>query len=523
MKETSTSSQPRMLGCDNKELRLGDRLEDGEGGGGRVYALVDKPNMLVKEFHDPGAAEVLVTEMLVWWDYRDWLAGPWPLVTWPTEAVRYAESKRFAGYAMVRLAQPPFWPLDRMIGVASRRPPEFGVVTWGFLLKVAASLADLTARVHGRGLSIGDLSGCNFFVTPEARVALVDSDNCRPLVPSQAARFPPPVFAPNHRAPEVLSGSQVYATEATDDFALAVLVCRMLMLGEHPFGGYPNDDYEERDEDDNIREGRCRLLQWDQMRSSSSAPPPSILPNSIRGLVSGAFAGDSLEHPERRPKAREWASALRKGSSELRSCAVWPATHWYVESAGGCPWCTRTRDPFPSEGLSYILTTETAPAPSDSPSPPPAGSARRRPSPPRRKSEKPPGTVASHPRAGNAQKAASGGRNASSGQAAAGPDSRDMTRDPDSVAEILATLADLRDGGAITESEFRAREADLLASPTPERSPSRFAANQVSQMPPVHPEDSSAKPTRPTNLDMFLLVLMAWFAAWIVLRLLHVI
>jgi DNA-binding helix-hairpin-helix protein with protein kinase domain len=358
----------------------------GGGRGGRIYSLADTPHLVAKILRQPTPDdEERVSAMVRNGQYRRWYDGDGvPLIAWPAGILRDAATKQFAGFVMPRLTQPPYWPLAALVGGPLKRPPEFEDVNLGFLMAVSRRIAEIVSRVHAVGYTVPDISEVNILVTPEGKVAIVDADNFRPADPADARRFSAPTFARNHMSPELIEGRQ-FATRESDCFGLAILICRILMLGEHPFGGYPKDHpNEERDEDDNIREGRCRLLEWDGIDSNPAVPPPTVLTPSVMTLVRRAFSNTGLSNPGSRPHADEWAAALATGVGELRSCAKHGSTHLYPVPLSACPWCARipvAGDTFPAHVLTRAPSPAPAPAAKPKPAPAKRAASRRTPQP----------------------------------------------------------------------------------------------------------------------------------------------
>lgn len=215
-------------------------------------------------------------------------------------------------------------------------------------MRVATRLARAIRRMHFAGLAHSDLSNKNVLVDPKGGDAcVIDIDSL--VVPGIA---PPSVLGtPGYIAPEVLAGKAVPSI-ATDRHALAVLLYQML-LQRHPLQGKRVNSSRSPEEDETLSMGaRALFVEHPTDRSNPPVKPidvpyqrlgPHLAPLFEKSFVHG------LHHPDRRPDAAEWESALYKTLHLLAPTAS--GRHWVVTGPGlgtTDPWSNeRIRSPLP--------------------------------------------------------------------------------------------------------------------------------------------------------------------------------
>src|SRR4029079_14296695 len=85
-------------------------------------------------------------------------------------------------------------------------------LTFHDLVRAASNIAHVVSQLHGQGVGVGDLDDANLLLGPGGDIALLD-----------AASFE-------------LDGAR---TPTSDDWALAILLFRLLMEGEDPLSDDP--------------------------------------------------------------------------------------------------------------------------------------------------------------------------------------------------------------------------------------------------------------------------------------------
>lgn len=316
-------------------VRLGSRL--GGGGEGDVFD-VPGTDLVAKIFHPPDrTAERLIKlrVMIAAAPEDPTLSIGHRTLCWPTGLLHKA-GYGFTGFLMPRLDIAASPPLNRFLF------PQFYApgLNWRHQLEIAANLAGGLAAVHAAGYVIGDLNYRNVHVSPQCLVTFVDCDSIQVRDPASGRVLRCPVGMPEYTAPELqnVDFTQVDRSEASDTFALAVMICQLLLVGSHPFSGGRCQTREE-----NIAAGDSFLLA---ATLPQGVPPPSIVPPAVLDLLLRCFRAQPYE----RPKAAAFARALADSRQQVTACARQPARHAYGTHLKSCPWCDYERqlgaDPY---------------------------------------------------------------------------------------------------------------------------------------------------------------------------------
>lgn len=209
----------------------------------------------------------------------------------------------------------------------------------GRLLRLA-SMFDVFARLHGRGLVYGDPSPDNILFSSarsQQAVFLIDPDNLhvegRPSTDG--------VFTPGYGAPELIKGTHRPDT-LTDAFALAVIAFEVLTLA-HPFVG------------DLVHDGEPELeeaafhgqMPWIEHSSDTSnqctrgIPREMVVSPEAKKLFKRMFE-DGLKERLLRPGLGEWAGVFGQALDVTVVCPGCGASY-YAPATRECPWCGLAR------------------------------------------------------------------------------------------------------------------------------------------------------------------------------------
>jgi DNA-binding helix-hairpin-helix protein with protein kinase domain len=279
-----------------------------------------------------------------------WAVGAAETVfAWPLGSVHRGEDGQLIGYYAPRLSPSRFTCSLTLFDAAGRTRLLPGL-TWAWLLRLGASLAEAVTLAHSRGHVIGDLAPANVYATAAAGACLIDCDGWQVRDPAGGSDYPCPMSRPEYTAPEITDGTHS-RTPASDWWSLSVVIGQLLFLGFHPFGGLPVapgwSSATIVEEVDNIRSRRLWLSGAD-MRVPPGTPARRLLPPRLRELFARALV-DGHDSPTRRPKPHEWSAALMAARGELIVCPR-QDRHVYPATAGDCPWCevtaARSVDPF---------------------------------------------------------------------------------------------------------------------------------------------------------------------------------
>lgn len=231
-------------------LALGSEV--GQGGQGRVVAILDDPDRVVKIYHDPslidgGALQALIdARRSIHVNGRD----PSHWASWPL--ARVVDSGRTVGFTM------PIAPPSCVRIIAGRpRPADLSFLAqqsrpmWGPValpdtaerLEILSALAGSMAGLHRQGVVLGDVSFANILwrLDPLPGIFLLDCDGFRSESYHRSAGLPAPVAVDTPDWDDPLAVPGAPATADSDNYKLSVAVVRVLSrsLTARPQGGLP--------------------------------------------------------------------------------------------------------------------------------------------------------------------------------------------------------------------------------------------------------------------------------------------
>lgn len=342
----------------------------GQGGQATVYVSEHDSSVAIKLYHRP-TPEVgrRLQGMLKLARPQDFLTrdeSAHPLLAWPEALVRSVGGRDVIGYAMPSVRRPGFVPLSVLFDPSQRRT-SLPMVSWRFFVGVARNLSSLVAALHECDLVLGDLSPANFVVSPSGYLTLLDCDSIQFVAPDSGERFPCFMHTPEYAAPELPRNPRLEHTPESDAFSLAIVVCQLLLLGDHPFQGRRLDEPDDQDSgrSENIRGGYSYLVRPEEMGLPAGSYDPVILPPTVFQLARRAF-GDGHTAPAARPRAADWLEQLDDTRLSLKVCAA-EKLHVYGAHLSDCPWCERTAaglpDPFRPRASRTPQVTSPVPKP----------------------------------------------------------------------------------------------------------------------------------------------------------------
>jgi DNA-binding helix-hairpin-helix protein with protein kinase domain len=325
----------------------------GTGGQATVFGVEGDPTSVVKLYHEPTAdIERRLESMLLLARPDEFLSEDGtgtPVLAWPSTLVA-DEDGAIIGYVMRRVASPEYVPLGTLFDSVQRRE-LFPNVSWRFVVGLGRNLAGLTMALHDRDLVLGDVSHANLVVSQPGYLCFLDCDSMQFTDPRFGEHFPCGVMTAEYAPPELQTDDECERSPATDDFSLAVLVCRLLLLGDHPFMGIRTgggDD--DADVAQNIADGYSYLTRPGEMGLPAGTLDAALLPPRVLELAQRTF-GDGHRDPGARPTAEDWLVGLDDAMGSIRPCPAHPF-HAYGDHLQRCPWCARVEaglaDPFPS-------------------------------------------------------------------------------------------------------------------------------------------------------------------------------
>jgi DNA-binding helix-hairpin-helix protein with protein kinase domain len=326
---------------DGREVRLGTRTL-GRGAEGLVRELADTEDLCAKLYLDPAPdlhqrlVALMRTEPATWpGDHGEHLH-----VAWPRQAL-LDDGGHTVGFLMPRVEGRSLTRLfDPYVRAEAIDEP-----TWRVLVAVAARVARLLGRLHQAGIVVGDVSPANIMVSRTGHVTLIDCDTVQFTDPTTGLRYSCAKVTPEYAPPTLAGAGPSALTPADDAFGLAILICQLLMEGDHPFEGVPADPAEaDALAQDNIRLRNNRIVTPQRFVPLPGTIPPRVLPPQVMALAHTCF-GEGHLHPEARPLSDDWEKALEHAGFELMGCRVNPR-HLFHSSLPGCVWCARIAQGF---------------------------------------------------------------------------------------------------------------------------------------------------------------------------------
>ena len=337
----------RFQTANGRIIELSPNKRIGCGGEGEVLPVVGAPGLVGKILHHPTRERQAKVQYMV--------ANAIPIngttwVAWPSDMLFTTTGvrTRFAGFVMPKITRGR--PLFVYYNPAERRQncPGFD---YHYLVRTAHNLAAAVTLAHQHGHVIGDLNESNALVTNDGIVGLLDVDSWQISDSTTGVVYLCGVGKGEFLPPELQGKnlSRLNRLPCHDNFALAVLIFKLLNEGAHPCDGV----FLGRGEPPPVE---ARITAGDfpyRDRSGHWAPKPLAVPFAslhpkLQQLFIKTFeTGHS--RPQMRPDASTWQEAIARAEKDFRVCTVNPH-HWCWTSH--CIWCERAAllggvDPFP--------------------------------------------------------------------------------------------------------------------------------------------------------------------------------
>lgn len=282
------------------ERRLGKRIE--RGGEGEIFALRERPNVIVKRYHPELLAQrgaELHRKVEAMRTLRD--SDITRDVCWPLIRV-YDQQQRWIGFAMYRargmkmsllahaLLYPRYFP-----GLDRRR-----IV--GYLIR----FIEIVQQLHAANVCIGDYNLNNVFCVPNSeQITLIDCDSYQLRV--DGTFYPCPVGSPDMTPKEHqgVTFRHIVRSPRSEAFSLAIVLFKCLMLGRHPYDIVGGDDPVRNLRRGNFAYGRSQRHVpqgvWYELWSE--------LPETLREMFVTTFTVGA-DAPGQRATLPQWHAAL---------------------------------------------------------------------------------------------------------------------------------------------------------------------------------------------------------------------
>ncbi len=299
------------------------------GADGAIYRSPDG-RFAFKFYHEPGKdpeRRTKVWEMILH-PPEDSQANHF---AWPCALINDSAG-RFVGFAMPLLDIASYASLDPLLSGRGRQRESLPNDN-SFRLKVAINLAKRVAELHAKGHCIIDLKPANLLVHRHTGdIAVVDCDGF--AVRGNTQFFPAHQFTLGFIAPEAFRASQSpqVLRQAQDQFALAVILFKLLNNGLHPFQGVPAKGRELPSDNQNRIAGG--FYPYGLRAHADIGPSPWSVHRNFPTPLRNAF--DQSFNSAKRPSADYWVELLQQALQHQVRCQRNPDhAHWGKQ----CPYC----------------------------------------------------------------------------------------------------------------------------------------------------------------------------------------
>lgn len=300
----------------------------GQGGQGVVWKT-DNPKVLVKGYTSKNQEHrQLWLEQISWLMRQDLvglnIAKPVALLAAPR-----------MGYLMELMDG--LEPLSRLLEVVVEDGVK-GYLSSGGLarrLRLLAKLASTLSLLHARGMSFGDLSPDNIYISAEiehAELWLIDCDNIS--FESQPCRA---LFTPDYGAPELLRGEAEFSTR-TDIWSFAVIAYRLL-TGNHPLKG-DLVNYGEPELESQALRGELPWIGHLEAQANSTDCGIGlgiVATGKLAQLFRTCFEA-GLAEPSMRPSMASWLEAIHEATERIVDCQACDSSYLFNRETC-CPFC----------------------------------------------------------------------------------------------------------------------------------------------------------------------------------------
>lgn len=360
---------------DGKIAQLGPALAP-PGGEGTVFEFPSDTSQCVKIYHSPpDIKQVRKLVLMVDNPPQDPTLSQTPphrSIIWPQSLVFLDRARsQCIGFIMPKMALHKFRILNSYLAQVDRIRQFGGGFTWEHSLYIARNIASAMAAIHVRGYCVGDINTKNIYAADTGSVVFLDCDSFQVPDPASGTVFRCPVGTGEYSAPEILevkNFADVDRTQASDTFALAILLFKLLMNDTPPYAARGPGVNDAPSPEDKIRKG---LFPYPAGQGHIEPPPYAlpftILPPHLAALFEKCFR---LGHktPLVRPSATDWVKAfdlvIDRRQFPLRGCSS-NQYHRYSNHLSSCPWCDRYsitgEDPYPRSLTTPVGTQRTWP------------------------------------------------------------------------------------------------------------------------------------------------------------------
>jgi DNA-binding helix-hairpin-helix protein with protein kinase domain len=281
-----------------------------KGGEGTVYPLNERPDILVKIYHQEKLdkdGEYLNNKIEVMTGLRDDFSNT--ALCWPRIKI-YDKYGNWKGYAMKRGAGIPMNKLAHAV----LHKKYFPHLDRSHIVQYLLNFIEAISLLHKSNVYVGDFNLNNVLCDPNSNaITLIDCDSYQLSINNKF--FPCLVGSPDLTPLEHHGRDfrEVIRTTESDTFSLAIIFFKCLMLGRHPY-----DVVGGQDPVSNMRNG-----YFPYGKGKGGLPPGhwyniwSHMPYRIKELFIRNFT-EGAKKPLERPRLSDWKEALEIYQKELK-------------------------------------------------------------------------------------------------------------------------------------------------------------------------------------------------------------
>lgn len=320
----------------HEEVELGELLNKG-GAAGKIYLIKNKPECVAKIFHDKSKSEnnrKKLEAMLqnkpdiptISYEGKEYIQIAWPF------ALLEDKTGFCTGYLMPLIDTEQAVSLDHLIQKAVRR--RLGL-SERYIDRVFAAynITSVVAALHACGHYIIDLKPSNVSIYKKTMlVALFDCDGFS-IRGSGGEHYPAEYVSEEYICPEDMKITCDKMGEEQDEFALAVIIFKLLNEGIHPFSGTPRKKDDMLSIQERIAGYHYAYGIWpDTYQQPHPYSIHDYFDKTTMNLFERAFTKGN-----QRPTALEWQNQLEYIWKHSRQCKK-NRNHAYFTSKG-CGLC----------------------------------------------------------------------------------------------------------------------------------------------------------------------------------------
>ena len=303
----------------HEEIICGELIHRG-GAEGKIYKDITHKDSVIKIFHDKERSEANRKKLEAMLHNKPNIPNienngkKYIQIAWPTALLE--DFQGFCvGYLMPFIDTKEAVSLDHLIQKATRK--KLGLSErYVERIFAAYNVTSVVAALHERGHYIVDLKPSNVSIYKDTMlVALFDCDGFS-IKGEHDSRYPAEYVSEEYIHPEYMNKSCQEMGEEQDNFALAVIIFKLLNEGIHPYSGVPRKKEDMLSIQERIEKYHYAYGMWPDIYQ---APHPYSVHDFFDKETMDMFE-KSFTKGNKCPSALEWQNKLENILKHLRKC-----------------------------------------------------------------------------------------------------------------------------------------------------------------------------------------------------------